>query len=208
MPDLGFSIEGAEPVPYAAAPLLALKLCISNQPADEPIRSIMLQCQIRIEAPRRRYTHEEQEKLLDLFGTPERWGQTLRSSLWTHASVNVPPFTGTATVDVPVPCSFDFNVASTKYFHALESGEVPLSVLFSGTVFFDDAERGMSITQIPWAKEAQYRLPVNTWKQVIELYYPNTAWLTLRRDVFDRLNEYKMRNSIPTWELALERLLS
>jgi len=208
MPDLGFSIEGAEPVPYAAAPLLALKLCISNQPADEPIRSIMLQCQIRIEAPRRRYTHEEQEKLLDLFGTPERWGQTLRSSLWTHASVNVPPFTGTATVDVPVPCSFDFNVASTKYFHALESGEVPLSVLFSGTVFFDDAERGMSIAQIPWAKEAQYRLPVNTWKQVIELYYPNTAWLTLRRDVFDRLNEYKMRNSIPTWELALERLLS
>ena len=123
-------------------------------------------------------------------------------------SVNVPPFSGTVKVDVPVPCSFDFNVASTKYFHALESGEAPLCVLFSGTVFYDHPERGFTVTQIPWAKEARYRLPVSVWKRVIDLYYPNTAWLTLRRDVFDRLHEYKMQNSIPTWDLALERLLS
>jgi hypothetical protein len=208
MPDLGFSIEGAEPVAYAAAPLLALKLRITNNSAHELIRSVMLQCQIRIEAPRRRYTPGEQSSLLDLFGEPERWGQTLRSSLWTHVNVNVPPFTREIRVDVPVPCTFDFNVAATKYFHALQGGEVPLTVLFSGTVFFERPERGMSIAQIPWAKEAPYRMPVGVWKQVIDLYYPNTAWLTLRRDVFDRLHEYKMRNSIPTWELALERLLS
>ena len=208
MPDLSFAIEGAEPVPYAASPMLALKLRVANTPPDQSIRGITLQCQIQIEAPRRPYTKEEQARLLDLYGPPERWGQTLRTSFWTNAGVNVPPFSGAVTVDVPVPCSFDFNVASTKYFHALESGEAPLCVLFSGTVFFDDPERGFTVAQIPWAKEARYRLPVNVWKRVIDLYYPNTAWLTLRRDVFDRLHEYKMQNSIPTWDLALERLLS
>lgn len=208
MPDLNFSIEGAEAVPYAASPLLALKLHITNTPAGETVRSVILQCQIQIEAPRRHYTPEEQAHLRDLYGDPERWSQTLRTALWTHASVNVPQFTGEVTVDLPVPCSFDFNVASTKYFHGLEAGVVPLCVLFSGTIFYDDVEQDFNIAQIPWAKEARFRLPVSVWKQVIDMYYPNTAWLTLRRDVFDRLHEYKMRNSIPTWEMALERLLS
>ena len=208
MPDLTFTVEGAEPVPYAAAPLLAFKLRIGNTPAEEAIRNIILQCQIQIEAPRRRYSPEEQARLVDLYGEPERWGQTLRTSLWTHAGVNVPQFSGSTTVDLPVPCTFDFNIAATKYFHALESGDVPISLLFSGTVFFDDPDSGVRIAQIPWAKEARYRLPVSVWKRVIDLYYPNTAWLTLRRDVFDRLHEYKMRHGIPTWELALERLLA
>jgi hypothetical protein len=207
MPDLSFQIVGAEPVPFAATPLLALKLCIKNAVAAEEIRSIILQCQIQIEAPRRRYSLDEQSRLLDLFGEPERWGQTVRTSLWTHSPVNVPPFTGSVLVDVPLPCTFDFNVSAAKYFHALDSGEVPLCVLFSGTIFFDDAQRGLSVTQVPWTKEAHYPLPVSVWKQVIDLYYPNTAWLSLRRDVFDRLHEYKVRNSIPTWEQALERLL-
>jgi hypothetical protein len=208
MPDLSFQVRGAVPVEYAAAPTLALQLEITNQSPEETIRGIALQCQIQIEAPRRTYTPHEQSRLVDLFGEPERWGRTLRTSLWTHASVNVPPFADKTNIDVPVPCSFDFNVAATKYFDGLESGDVPLCVLFSGTVFLDDPERGLTIAQIPWAKEARFRLPIGVWKAVIDLYYPNTAWLTLRRDVFNRLHEYKMRNSIPTWEMALERLLA
>jgi hypothetical protein len=43
---------------------------------------------------------------------------------------------------------------------------------------------------------------------VIDHYYPNTAWLTLRRDLFDRLLEYKVRNGIAEWDQALERLLA
>ncbi len=41
----------------------------------------------------------------------------------------------------------------------------------------------------------------------MEHYYPNNAWLCLRKDVFDRLYEYKMHGGIPTWEQALEGLL-
>jgi Family of unknown function (DUF6084) len=208
MPELNFAVENVRPVPYAAAPWLAFQMRVANRDLAEPIHSVILQCQIQIEAPRRAYTSDEQARLLDLFGEPERWGQTLRSMLWTHASVNVPPFSGSTKVDLPVSCTFDFNVAATKYFHALEHGEVPLCLLFSGTIFYEDASAGLQVTRIPWSEEARYRLPVALWKQLIDLYYPNTAWLTLRRDVFDQLDEYKRKHGIVAWDQVMERLLA
>ena len=207
MPDLQFTVEGGEALPYSATPLLALKLRIRNADSSEQITSVLLHSQIQIEAPRRHYTPGEQERLLDLFGEPERWSQTLRNTLWTHATVNVPAFQGETCADLPVPCTFDFNVAATKYFHALEGGCVPLCLLFSGTVFYEGPERRVQIARISWSKEARYSLPVEVWKQVIDSYYPNTAWLALRRDVFDRLYQYKRQNGMASWEEALERLL-
>src|SRR5262245_16830055 len=126
MPDLSFNVEKAEVVPFAAAPLLAFKLRVSQAAGAMPIQAIALRCQVRIEPAKRRYEAREHEGLLDLFDTPDRWGQTLRTMLWTHTSALVGPFEDSVLVDLPVPCSFDFNVAATKYFHALEGGEVPL----------------------------------------------------------------------------------
>jgi Family of unknown function (DUF6084) len=207
VPDLNFQIEGAEAVAYAAAPLLSFKLRVDNAVAAEPIHTVALHCQIQIEAPRRRYNEQEQARLLDLYGEPERWGQTLRTMLWTHASVVVKPFEGTTLVDLPVPCTFDFNVAAAKYFAGLEDGEVPLCLLFSGTVFYEAEDGALQVSQISWEKEARYRLPVRVWQQMMDFYYPNSVWLSLRRDVFDRLSQYKMRRGIPTWEQTLESLL-
>lgn len=208
MPDLSFQVEGAEAVAFAASPLLAFKLRVASADAEELIRSVALNCQIQIESTRRKYAAGEQERLLDLFGEPERWGRTLRAMLWTHASISVPPFQGSTLVDLPVPCTFDFNVAAAKYFAALEDGEVPLNLMFSGTVFYETSDETLQVEQIPWDREAKYRLPVRVWKEMMDIYYPNSAWLCLRRDVFDRLSQYKMRRGIPTWEQALERLLN
>ena len=207
MPDLSFEVEKADAVPFAAAPLLSFKLRVSNRDAEEPIHSVSLRCQIMIDPARRSYRGEDQGRLRDLFGEPERWGQTLRPMLWTHTSVVVPSFTGGTTIELPVPCTFDFNVAATKYFAGLADGEVPLNLLFSGTVFYVAESGALQVAQIPWEKEARYRLPVQVWNQMMDSYYPNTAWLCLRRDVFDRLYRYKVRHGIPTWEQALERLL-
>jgi len=187
--------------------MLAFKLRVENMDAEEAIQSVALRCQIQIEATRRKYDAGEQERLLDLFGEPERWSQTLRAMLWTHASVTVPPFQGSTLVDLPVQCTFDFNVAAAKYFAGLEGGEVPLNLMFSGTIFYDAGESTLQVEQIPWDREAKYRLPVRVWKEMMEIYYPNSAWLCLRRDVFDRLSQYKMRRGIPTWEQALESIL-
>jgi hypothetical protein len=212
MPDLNFHVEGAAPERFAAAPLLAFKLRVSEAvaPGAGPtsIHAVVLRCQIRIEPSRRSYTVPERERLSDLFGTPERWGQTLRPMLWTHVSATVPPFAGAAVVDLPVPCSADFNLAATKYFDALQGGEIPLCFLFSGTIFYETDESALQVEQISWEKEAYFRLPAETWRGMMDLHYPNSAWLSLRKDVFDRLALFKSRQALPTWEQALERLLA
>jgi uncharacterized protein DUF6084 len=206
MPDLDFAVEGAEMVTFAVAPTLALKLRLTDS-GEEPVHAVMLDCQVRIEAPRRRYVPAERERLGELFGDPSRWSQTLRSLLWTHASVNVPPFTGSVLVDLRLPCTYDFNVQVTKYFDSLEDGEVPLTLLFSGSIFFAAPGGALQVERVSWSKEAGYRLPVRVWRDVIDHYYPNTAWLNLHKDVFDRLAAYKARRGLPTWEQALEALL-
>jgi hypothetical protein len=206
MPELSFEVEGAEAVPFAAAPTLALKLRVTEA-GGEPVHAVILGCQVRIEATRRRYEPEERERLADLFGDPSRWGQTLRSLLWSNVTVNVPPFAGSVLVDLQVPCSYDFNLQVTKFFDGLEGGEVPLTLLFSGSIFFPGPGGGLQVSRVSWSEEATYRMPVSVWKDVMRLYYPNTAWLNLRKDVFDRLAAYKSRRGLPTWEQAVESLL-
>src|SRR5438094_10068045 len=188
MPDLQFRVEGAEAARGMAEPTLLFRLRVTDSgrpPA--PVHAAVLRCQVRIEPARRRYTAAEQERLLDLFGTPERWGQTLRPMPWAHVSASVPPFTGTGTADLAVPCSYDFSLAATKYFAALEEGDLPLCFLFSGTVFYEGPGGALQVAQVPWDREADFRLPAATWTALTDLYYPNGAWLCLRKDVLDRL---------------------
>lgn len=208
MPNLNFQVDAAEAVAFAAAPLLAFKLRLTNRPGAEAIQAVVLRCQVRIEPHLRRYNAPEQEKLEDLFGKPERWSRALHSLLWTHVNVMVPPFTGTVLVDLNVPCTFDFNVAATKYFHALEDGDIPLLLLFSGTVFYKAEDGSLQVAQVSWEKEVGFRLKVQVWRNMMDHYYPNSRWLCLHKDVFDLLYRYKVRCGLPTWEQALESLLA
>jgi hypothetical protein len=208
MPDLSFQIEGASVVPFAAIPMLAFTLRIKNAVANETIHTVALRCQIQIEANRRRYAAEEQERLLDLFGEPSRWNQTLRGLLWTHANLVVPGFAATDTVvDLQVPCTFDFNVATTKYFEGLTEGEIPLLVMFSGTVFYALPDSQLQVAPISWEQEARFKLPLRIWREMMNLYYPNSVWVNLHREAFERLYRYKVQRGIPTWEKALEEIL-
>ncbi len=208
MPELNFEITSAAPERYAAAPLLHFKLRIAEAAgAATPIHTVLLRCQVRIEPARRRCSAREQERLLDLFSTPDRWGQTMRPMLWTHVSVVVPAFTGSTTVDLPVPCSYDFDLAATRYFAAVEEGDLPLCFLFSGTIFHRSADDSLHVAQIPWEKEACFRLPAATWRGLMELYYPNSAWLCLRKDVFELLSQYRSRKGLTSWEQTVEWLL-
>jgi hypothetical protein len=207
-PDLDFRVESVAPVPFAAIPLLGFRIAVTNGKPEQAIYSVALRAQIQIEVTRRSYSAEDQERLRDLFDAPERWGQTLRNMLWTNAATTVNPFTGGTTVELQVPCTFDFNIAATKYFHGIESGEIPLCLLFSGTVFYDGGDGAPQVAPISWSKETRFRLPAGTWREMMDTYYPNIAWLCLRRDVFERLHQYKIRNGIPTWEAAFERMLT
>lgn len=206
-PDLNFEIVGAEAPNFAAQPTLVFTLRVTNPDKQTPIHSVALRSQIRLMVTRRRYNSEEKKRLLDVFDEPQRWGDTLRDQLWTHASTTVPRFSGECLVDLPVPCTYDFDVVSTKYFDALENGEIPLLFLFSGTIFYTGEMGSLQVGQISWEKEASYHLPVSIWRTMIERYYPNSAWLRLQKDVFDRLYEFKATRKLPTWDEVVTRLL-
>lgn len=206
MPDLAFSVEGAEVLRFAAVPTLVFKLRIENV-GGEPIRSVALNTQIRLAVTQRHYEAAEQARLLELFGEPHRWGETLRSLLWTHTVLQIPPFSGSTVVDMPVTCTYDLDVVSAKYFHALKGGEIPLEFLFSGTVFYV-GEGGLQIDRISWEKEAEFRLPVSVWRDMMDRYFPNSAWLRLHKDAFDQLYDYKLRMGFLNWDDTVEALLS
>lgn len=206
MPDLTFEVTGSEPMVYAVSPHVGFTLRV-RETTGTPIHSGILRCQVQLEAARRPYTEEERARLRDIFGTFEQWGRALRALLWSNTNVVVPSFEGETTIQVAVPCSFDMTVAVSKYFEALEKGIIPVSFLFSGTIFFEGEDGALQVTQVPWEKEARFSLPAETWHQTMEAIFPNTGWLCLRRDVFDRLYRFKTESGIPTWEETLERLL-
>jgi Family of unknown function (DUF6084) len=170
------------------------------------IHALVLRCQIRIEPQRRRYTSEEEERLYELFGDTPRWGDSLRPFLWTHVSTTVAGFEGRAAFELPVECTYDFDVAGAKYMHSLADGDIPLLLLFSGTVFTRGAA-GFAAEPLSWTSEASYRMPVSVWRRMMDLYFPNSGWLRMRRDTLDRLQRFKMSHALPTWDQAFEHLL-
>jgi hypothetical protein len=207
MPDLDFKIAGIEPCAHGLTPLLNFKVEVTNSPATETIHNVILQAQIQIQATQRRYNAHEKEKLTELFGTPERWGETLRSKLWAITHTTVRSFSGSTTALLTVPCTFDLNVMATKYFYALDDGEVPLLFLFSGTIFYEAEDGRLQVQQISWNKEYAFRLSVKAWQDLMDHHYPNTAWLSLNREVFEQLYAYRRNHGIPTWEQTIEQLL-
>ena len=205
--DVQFGVEDAGMLEHAAVPTLRFAVRI-RAAGDRPIRSIMLDVQIQIAARRRSYDDAEKERLLELFGEAGRWSTTLRTLPWTRISQNVPGFTGETLVDLHVPCTYDFEVTAAKYLQALDRGEIPLEFLFSGTVMYMSEAGQMQMARISWERDAEYALPVAVWRETMDHYFPGSVWLRLPRDTFDRLYAYRSRNTLPSWEHALDALLS
>jgi hypothetical protein len=204
--DLVFDCTGARPDKYAVAPAMNFLLRISET-SGESVEAIALRCQIRIEPARRKYTPAEAERLSDLFGETERWAETLRPVQFTQVAVMVPRFTGSTEIELPVPLSYDLEIGATRYFAGLDSGEVPLLLLFSGTLFTMSGGR-IQAGQVPWSKEAAYRLPVSLWREAVDAHFPNSAWIRMSRPVLDELLRYKSRRALPTWDATIESLLA
>ena len=204
-PELTFAVASVEALRPAAAPTLRFALRIDAAGAD--VRAVLLDVQIQIAATRRGYDAAEQERLADLFGAPERWGETLRAVPWTRATLAVPPFEDSALVQLDVPCTYDFEVTAARYLAALADGDVPLELLFSGTVFHAGEAGGLRVSRISWEQEAACPLPVRTWREAIDQHFPDSAWIRLDRQAFDRLAAFRARRALTSWEAVIEELL-
>jgi hypothetical protein len=199
---LAFSIEDGGVLEHSAVPTLRFGLRVES---DEEIRALSLGVQVRIAATRRTYSDAEEEALRELFGSPEQWGRSLQSLHWTNLAVQVPAFGGSTRVDLLVTCTYDLEVTAAKYLTGLDHGEVPLEFLFGGTLFYGEP---LQVRPVPWSAEAEYRLPVSVWREMMDRFFPNSAWLRLDRRTFDRLHAYRARNAHLNWDETFEALLS
>ena len=205
MTHLSFTVLDIAPERYAVAPNLMVKLRI-DEASGQPVHAIALRCQVRIEPQRRPYTGPERDSLIELFGRPEQWAKTLTPFLWTHASTTVRGFAGGIEVDLPITCTYDFEVAASKYLHTLRDGEIPLIFLFTGTVF-TRGTAGFGVEQLSWDLEATYRMPVQVWHDLMDLYFPGGGWIRVDRDTLDALLEFKAAQALPSWEATFDALL-
>ncbi len=205
MSNLGFEVLGARAEPYAAVPTIMFRLRLTER-GPAPVHAVALRCQIRIEPQLRRYNHDEEVRLVEVFGEPAQWGDSLKPFLWTHVSTTITGFDGSTEIDLPVTCTYDLEVAATKFFHAVDDGEIPLVLLFSGTTF-TQGDAGLSVAPVAWHEEASFRLPVQVWREMMDLYFPNSGWLMLSRDTLDVLTRFKAARGLPTWDHVVEQLL-
>jgi Family of unknown function (DUF6084) len=206
VPQLSFAVSGAAAERYSAAPMVNFALRIERV-GGGAVRSILLDTQIQIAARRRPYGAAEQARLVELFGTPERWSTTLRTLLWTRTTLVVPPFADATEATLPVACSYDLEASPANYLSGLQEGEVPLEFLFSGSVFYAGPGGTLQTARITWESEAEYRLPVRVWREAMDRHFPGAAWLRLGHPTFDRLRAYKAEHGLRTLEDAVERLL-
>ena len=205
MAELSFDCTGVHADDYAAGPTLVFELRVAET-TGEPVHAIALRVQLRIEPNKRRYSPTETEHLDDLFGAPARWADTLKPMQFAHAALMVPSFTGSIDVALPVPCTYDLDIAATRYFHSLGEGEIPVLLLFSGPMFTRGAN-GFSVSQVPWHKEAEARVAVGEWRRMMDRFYPDSGWLRLSRSTLDELGAYKNSRAHATWEQAVSGLL-
>jgi hypothetical protein len=202
--EFAFTCTGVRADPYAAGPTLVFRLRITAS-GDSPVHALALRCQIRIEPARRGYDPTEADALADLFGERSRWGSTLLPLQFAHVPVMVPGFTGETETDLVVPCTYDMDVAATRYADALVDGEVPLLLLFSGTAFTGAA--GFRVEPVPWDREAICRMPVTVWQEMYEQHFPGCGWLRLPRDTMDALLAFRSQRALPSWEATVQALL-
>jgi hypothetical protein len=206
MAELSFDCIDARAERYSAVPTIVLRLRVSES-TGQRVDAIALRCQIRIEPHRRRYTEAEAQRLEDLFGQTDRWADTLKPVQFATVSTMVPGFTGSVEFDLPVMCGYDLEVASTKYFNALDDGQTPLLLLFSGTVFATAGQR-LSVQQVPWSNEASYQLPASVWRAAVDVHFPASGWIRLSRHTLDELQRFKSRAALPTWDSVVAALLA
>ena len=206
MADLTFGCTGASATPYTATPTLSFNLTITES-TGVPVHAMALRCQIRIEPHRRRYSAAEARRLHDLFGDPSRWAETVKPIQLATISTMVPAFSSVTEIELPMPCTYDLEVASARYLHGLDDGTIPLLLLFSGTVFLAQGD-GFSVELVPWSAEASYRMPVSVWRDLVDIHFPNSAWLRCSRRTLDELSAFKAKRALPTWDATLEALLA
>ncbi|WP_377268118.1 DUF6084 family protein [Peterkaempfera sp. SMS 1(5)a] len=200
-PDLTFTVAAARPASFTAVPTLEFRIAVAG--GGGPVRSVLLSTAVRIAPARRRHDQATRDRLAEVFGNAQQWASGIRPLALAQVTTVLPPFEDTTTATLPVPCGSDIELAVTKYLRAVPDGDIPLDFLFSGTVFHDGPDGRLRTARISWAGDATYRLPVGLWQQTVH----DSGWVRLSRDDYDRLDAYRARHALTSWDETVRALL-
>jgi hypothetical protein len=206
MTALAITVLDASPSAQTAAPAITFRLRIEDL-GEGRVHALVLRCQTRIEPRGRRYTNDEQSRLYELFGDASQWDRSLNGVTWAQTSLVVPSFERRIDVDLPVACTYDLEVASAKYLHAIRDGDVPLAFLFSGTIFKTHDASRLTIEPVPWDLGASFRMHAPVWHAAMDQFFPGGGWLRLRRQTIDRLQAFRGQQAVVSWDEAIDQLL-
>lgn len=201
-----FTILGMEAVHGALTPTLRFEMHVT-EPEGLEVHTIALSTQVQVEPAKRRYDPETRAKLEELFGAAERWGSTTQNFQWAHVQALVPGFTQSTTFSLDIPCTYDLEIAATKYFYGLADGEVPLAFHFSGMVMYAGAHDRLQIRPVPWSCSARWRMPIAQFKAAMTACYPGGGWIRLAPDTLETLNARRAADGHHSFDALVTALL-
>lgn len=202
-----FEVLAVEFAQRAASPTLRFRCKVADR-SGRDVYTVALTALITVEPAKRSYDERERERLVELFGEPERWGSTTQSFRWAQVDTLVPAFTGETEFTLELPCTYDLEVASAKYFDGLSGGVAPLRVHFNGNVFYSGPDGRLQLLTIPWDCSVRFEMPIATWRQMIDAHYPFRGWIPLDRDTVERLAKLRTERGLPTFDAAVSELLA
>lgn len=205
-PDPEFTVVGARAEEYAASPTVVFSLRV-REPSEREIYTIALSVRILVDPTGRSYNEEAREALFDLFGPAEHMAASMQSLVWGQVGVLAPSFTGEETFDVSVPCTYDLEVATSKYFASLPDGVAPLDFHFNGTILYSGEDDRLQIVHVPWRCTARYRMPVAVWRQAVDASFAQTGWIRLHDETLARLRRRQAERGAPSFDALVAELL-
>jgi hypothetical protein len=194
---LEFEMIDAVPEAHPATPALRLRLRVR---VDGPaIDAIALRVRVQIEPWRRRHMQSEEALLTDLsLSTPLQWSQTAAA---------LAGFERETAFEVPVPCTYDLQVAADKYLTALEDGSIPVRLFFNGTIF-RGAPNGFNVEMLPWDLECAGEVGVEAWQRALDACFSGQAWIRVDRGTYDALRRYRSAHRNASWDETMNALLA
>lgn len=201
-----FEVARVDHVERAATPTLRFHASVRD-PSGRPIHTIALSVLITVEPAKRAYSDAERERLVELFGQPERWASTTGSFRWGQADVLVPRFRGETRFEIPIACTYDHEVAAAKYLAGLEDGSAPLRLHFNGSILYEAGDGRLQLAAIPWDCSVRFEMPISAWRRMIDAHYPFRRWIGLDPRTVERLARRRAERGLPTFDATVEELL-
>jgi hypothetical protein len=202
-----FAIVSAEPVARSVEPALRFKGTISDA-SGRPVHTIALSATVVVEPGKRSYSPGERDRLVELFGGPERWASTTGAFRWASTGAMVHGFVGEGEFELVVPVSYDLEIASAKYFGALdEGGTVPLRFHFNGSILYDREDGRVQTVLVPWDRSERFDMPVDAWMRLSAEHHPYRGWVPLHTDTVARIEKLKAEMAAPTFDACVSELI-